>query len=189
LSKERPQDILTIRPIEYKANPVLTVLGTADPTDIIYVDTHWVMTAQQYGINEMQVDLFQRHSDFEPGEENWVGTSAFQDKDDYWGQSLPLAVFYFALGREVRRFEQFCRGYSVIMPGGDIILPLILDANQLLESTPEDSPIRPMITDVQTYGLGRFRFIVAYILKKDSPEWTSFVKRHKEAIARRNHRY
>jgi hypothetical protein len=183
----RPQDNLTMLGFKHKATPVLSLLSISDGKDYIYMDQAWVHKAASYGVEEMDVDLFQRHYDFEPGDNpEWVSTNMILDKDNYWGMG-PAAIFYFVIPTEVRRFEQFCNGYAVVMPGGDIMLPHIVSIEAFARNTPPgDTHRKRLADDLVANGQDRFRFIAAAVLKKDSPEWVEYTTVNARALARRN---
>jgi len=187
VDESRPQDHVTVGEYVQKDNPVSTILGLSDGKDYIYMDSAWVRTAAEYGIDEMRVDLFQRHSDFEPGDNaEWMSTNMVADKNGYWGQGRPVAVFYFVIPSEVRRFEQFCRGYAVMMPGGDILLPHIVSIEELARNTkPEETHRKKLCDDLLAHGEDRFRFICAHVIKRDTPAWVKYTTDNAKAFDRR----
>lgn len=184
--KVRPEDNLTVKPLKMLATPVLTLLSLTEDGDFIYIDQHWVQAAAKYGIEEMQVDLFQRHYDFEPGDSDcWVSSNMMPDPVEFWGMGK-CPIFYFVIPTEVRRFEQFCRGYAVVMPGGDIMMPIILDPEAALKEG-ISGKLAATFEEIVKNGEGRIRFILAAILEKDTPRWVEYREKNKIALERRGH--
>lgn len=190
MNEVRPEDKFTVLRYTKKENPVLTVMSLAGENNYIYMDDHWVHTASKYGLDEMTVDLFRRHWEFEPGDNpEWVSTNAIPDPENYWGVGELLAIFYFVIPSEVRRFEQFLSMYACVAPGGDILIPRLITVPMLDTIDDPATRFHRMRADLSAHAKERFRFIAAGVLKKGTEPWKIFMENNKGAIERRGHIY